>query len=431
MSEDVDLRNCIRTRLGLSPIFVILMTIFIDMTGFAMIILLLPFYATIFQEGPTALGILVASFSVMQFIFSPILGRISDNVGRRPILLLSILISCVSFILFALADSFIMLLLSRIIAGMATETAVAQAYVADVTSKKERATGMGRVSAAQGAGFIIGPAIGGFLSIYGFWVPGLAAATLAFLNLLFVFLFVPESTGHMHRSVRIASNSHGNDLRKLVNAMSKPLIGSVLAILFIMSLAFSAMPVILPLLGISFFNLGTVEMAYFFTYIGLVQIALQGFIIGKLAETFGEEKLIASGSLLMMLGIFLMALFPNIAIFLALVTIMILGSGMIRTVVPSFISKRTPVNEQGGMLGVTYSVSSIARVPGPLIGGFVSEFAGLVAPFFLSAILLVIAFVLGVRVHFQVRSKQKTGRAEPPKTILSEKIEIYDTLRSA
>jgi DHA1 family tetracycline resistance protein-like MFS transporter len=403
MSEDVDLRNHIQTRLGLSPIFIVLMTIFVDMTGFAVIIVLLPFYAAIFQEGPTALGILVASCSVIQIRLSPILGRISDNVGRRPILLLSILISSVSFILFALADSFIMLLLSRIIAGIATETAVAQAYIADITSKKERATGMGRVSAAQGAGFIIGPAIGGFLSVYGFWAPGLGAATLAFLNFLFVFFFLPESTGHMHRTVQIASNSHGSDLRKLKNALSKPLIGSLLAILFIMSLAFSAMPVILPLLGISFFGLGTVEMAYFFTYIGLVQIALQGLIIGKLAKMFGEEKLMASGSLLMMFGIFFMALFPNIAIFLALATIMILGSGMIRTVVPSLISKRTPVNEQGGMLGVTHSVSSIARVPGPLIGGFVSEFAGLVAPFFLSAILLVIAFVLAIRVHFQVR----------------------------
>ena len=132
------------------------MTIFIDITGFGMIIPLLPFYAETFNAGPTALGILVASFSMMQFVFSPILGKVSDNVGRKPVLLLSIMISALSFVFFALANSFLILLLSRIISGMATETAVAQAYIADTTSERERAKGIGRVGAAHGAGVIIG-----------------------------------------------------------------------------------------------------------------------------------------------------------------------------------------------------------------------------------------------------------------------------------
>jgi len=406
MRDVVDVRDSKQTRLGLSPTFVIVMTIFIDITGFGMIIPLLPFYAETFQAGFAALGVLVASFSIMQFIFAPILGRISDNVGRRPILLLSILISSISFILFALANSFLVLLLSRIIAGMATETAVAQAYIADITSEKERATGIGKVGAAHGVGFIIGPVIGGLLSVYGFWAPGFAAAALTLLNLLFVFFFLPESIGKTRHATRAASNSNSGYLRKLADALASPLLGAVLVILFIITLAFSAIPVIVPLLGISFFGFGSVALSYVFVYIGVVQVVLQGFIIGRLAGTVGEEKLIAFGPLLMMSGMLLMPLIPNIAMFLVSITMISFGVGILNTAVPSFISKRISANEQGGLLGAAQSVSSIARVPGPLIGGFVFEFAGLVAPFFLSAALLMVAFGLGCRV-FQACARDK------------------------
>ena len=280
---------------------------------------------------------------------------------------------------------------------MATETAIAHAYIADTTSKRERATGMGRVGAAFGAGFVIGPAIGGFLSVYGFRAPGFAAATLTLLNFLFVFLFLPESISRTRSSTRMASNSKSGNLRRLVDTLTRPLIGAVLIIYFIITLAFSAIPVIAPLLGIYFFAFDSVEMSYVFMYIGLIQIVLQGFVIGRLAKKFGEEKLIAFGPLLMTLGMFLMPLTPNIAIFMGSITMIALSIGTLNTMIPSFISKRAPANEQGGMLGIAQSVSSIARVPGPVIGGFVFEF-GLVAPFFLSAAVLIVAFGLGCRV---------------------------------
>jgi len=371
------------------------MTIFIDLTGFGIIIPLLPFYAAVFQAGSTALGVLVASFAFMQFIFSPILGSLSDRIGRRPVLLLSILTSIASFILFALANSFIMLLLSRIVAGLATEVSVAQAYISDVTKEKDRVKGMGRVGAAQGAGFIIGPALGGFLSIYGFSVAGFAAATLALINLIFAFFFLPESKKN-RESKELGSGS--SFLRGLADALSKPLMSYLLIIIFIMSLAFSAFPVIMPLLAISLFGLGASDMSLFFVYFGVVQIIFQGLIMGKLANRVGEEKLIALGSFLMTMGVLLMALFPNLAIFFTLTTIVVSGSGILQTSIPSFISKGTVEEERGGVLGVIQSVSSIARVPGPLIGGFVYEFAGLVAPFFLSAFFLMFATVLGIRI---------------------------------
>ena len=388
-----------QARSRLSPVFVVFMTLFIDATGFGIIIPLLPFYAETFQAGSAALAVLIASFPLMQFIFSPILGRISDNLGRKPVLVISILTSAGSFVLFAVANSFFILLLSRIVAGLATETAVAQAYIADITSKKERASGIGKTGAAHAAGFIIGPAIGGTLSVYGFSAPGFAAVFLTVINLLFVLFFLPESLPQEDSILQVVANSNDGFLRKLLDAFSKPLIGTVLLIFFIVFLSWSAIPVIMPLLGVIFFGFGSVEMSYFFIYMGTIQIVWQGVLIGRLTEKIGEEKLIAFGPLLLMLGIFLMPLIPNIVVFVFSLTMISLGAGMMRTVVPSFISKISPANEQGGILGVTTGVASIARVPGPLIGGYLFEFAGLAAPFFASAAMLIVAFGFGFRVR--------------------------------
>jgi DHA1 family tetracycline resistance protein-like MFS transporter len=379
--------------LGLSPLFVIFLTILIDLTGYGIIIPLMPYYAAVFQAGPFGLGLLLASFSIMQFIFSPVLGYFSDIVGRKKILLLSIALSFVGFIIFALANSFLALLASRLISGMATETAVAQAYVADITSDEERTTGMGRIGAAYGAGFIIGPAVGGFLSVFGFWAAGLGAAVVTLMNFLFVVFFLPESIPRV-RSRAKASNGF---IKRLLSTLSEPIIGSILAISFITSLAFSAIPVILPLLGISYFNFGTVETSYIFIYLGLIQILLQGLMIKRIAKKLNEEKLIVLGPLLMMLGTIIIY-FSNIAVFFTAITAISIGNGIANTVIPSLISKKAPKEEQGSMLGVNRSISNIAWVPGPLIEGLAFELAGLVTPIFLSAILLVTAFILSCRV---------------------------------
>ncbi|UCH02119.1 MAG: MFS transporter, partial [Candidatus Bathyarchaeota archaeon] len=243
-----------------SPFFVLLITIFIDVTGFGIVLPLLPYYAATFGVGSTALGVLVASFALMQFISSPLLGRLSDKIGRRPILLFSILTSVASFVFFAIANSFWMLLVSRIVAGLATEIGIAQAYIADITVDKDRATGMGKVGAIHGAGFIIGPALGGFMSTYGFSAAGWVAALLAVINLLFVLFFLPESMSPIQKNKSL--NTRNGLLASLLSTLSRPLMGSVLVILFVMSFAFSAFPVIMPLLAMMFFGLGSVEMSF-------------------------------------------------------------------------------------------------------------------------------------------------------------------------
>jgi DHA1 family tetracycline resistance protein-like MFS transporter len=397
MTDKPEIKMAAKSESNFTSTFAIVMTLFIDSIGYGIIIPLLPFYTETLQAGSAALGVLVASFAIMQFIFSPILGRLSDSAGRKPVLLISIFVSTLSYVIFGIADSYLLLLLSRVIAGIATETAVAQAYIADVTTEKNRTSGIGKVTAARGAGFIIGPAIGGFLSVFGFWAPGVAAAILTLINLLFVLFFLSEPIRNSQLDKSTGSNSENNST-KLLDALKKPVVGSVLIIHFVVFLAFSAIPVIVPLLGIAFFALGSTEMSYVFIYIGTIQILLQGFVLGRLAQRFGEATLIVIGPALMITGVTLMPLVPNIIVFLASITMIASGSGIMRTIVPSFLSQLTPAHEQGGMLGVASSILNIATVPGPLIGGFLFEVSGATAAFLGSSAILVVGVVFSFRV---------------------------------
>jgi len=385
-------------RRGLSPIFVIVLTVFIDITGYGIIIPLLPFYVKEFLAGPTALGILLTSFAIMQFFFSPLLGKASDKIGRKPILLVSLLISLAGFTVFSFANSYLMLLFSRIIAGIATERAVAQAYIADVTDHKSRTKQMGKIGAAFGAGFIIGPAMGGALGTYGFSVPGYAAMILTITNLLFVISFLPEPPREKGKIVENNGGQFGY-LRGLRDSLRKPLLSPTLLILFIVTLAFSTVPVIVPLLSTDFFNFSSLELSFVFIYIGLIQIIMQGFLIHPLSIRLGEEKLIALGPVLMATGTILMPIFQNVIIFYLANSLLAAGFGIINTAIPAFLSKRISLNEQGKILGMATSVASIANIPGPLIIGAIYAFAGSFIPFFISAVMLAVSFLIGCKVY--------------------------------
>lgn len=381
-----------------SPVLLIEVMIFFDITGYGIVIPLLPFYANYFQAGSTALGLLFASSSLVQFVFAPMLGKVSDGLGRKPILLLSTLFSASSFILFSLANSFLFLLVSRVVSGVASETVMAEAYIADISGEEERTARIGRIGAANGVGFVVGPLISSFLSVYGFAVPGFAAAALAFLNFLFVLFFLPESRDRDARgNVQFKVGEGAAYLRRFFQPFLRPLVGTALAVSFLATMAFAALPVILPLLAIAYYGFNAVEMSYTFIFLGVVQIVVQGFFIKKLTKSFGEERLITFGPLSMLLGI-LLPLIPSIAVFLASIVFLALGSGIIQTVVPGLISKKSPLTEQGEMLGAAQSVSSIAFVPGPLIGGLAYELAGTASPFILSAAMLAVTFTLSCRV---------------------------------
>ena len=394
-------------RFWISPMFLIILTVFIDAIGFGMIFPLLAFYAKTFQVGAVEIGILVASFPLMSFIFSPILGRVSDRVGRKPILLISILTSIASFALFAVANSYWILLLSRMVAGIATERAVASAYIADVTTKKKRASGMGKLGAAMGAGFIIGPAFAGLLSVYGYSVIGFAAVLITFVNLLFVLFFLPESLNKDTRNSYLSLKSSSSYFQQVKATFSRPLIRNLLMISFLFVLAYSAMPVLLPLIGQSLFEFGSVEISYIFMYIGLVQILLQGLTIDLLAEKFSEKRLITIVLLVKAFGMFLIPYSPSIAFFLLFITISYVGTSLTRTFSASLFSKNTSQKEQGSIMGMVQSINSLARIFGPIIAGFFFEYAGITTPFLISSILLVFASTIGYRTFHRITNPRK------------------------
>jgi DHA1 family tetracycline resistance protein-like MFS transporter len=398
------------TRNLLSPISILAITVLVDMTGFGMIIPLIPFYAQKLAAGPAGIGVLLTSFSLMQFVFSPVLGQISDNRGRRPTLIFSILTSIGSFVLFTLANSYLVLLLSRVIAGLASEGAVAQAYVADVTSREERSEGLGKIGAATGVGFIIGPVIGGLLSPYGFWAPGTAAIALGVINLLFVYVFLPEPE-RLTRS-RYSEGWTGY-LTNVWDAVREPLTGQVLLIFFFITFSFASIPVAVPLLAIDYYGFTEVEMSYVFIFIGLVQVFLQGFAIRRLVRSLGEEKLVVFGPLLMMSGILSMPFIRGVLFFGLSIVLIAIGAGVTNTAIPSFVSLMSPPEKQGSVLGVTQSVGSIARIPGPILSGVTTDLSGLSSSFILGALVLIIPFLLGCKV-FRVCTLK--GLLEPPKS---------------
>jgi DHA1 family tetracycline resistance protein-like MFS transporter len=379
---------------GISPLFVLVLTVFIDITGYGIIIPLLPYYASEFDAGPAALGVLIASFAIMQFFFSPLLGKVSDTKGRKPILLLSLFVSFIGFTFFSFANSFLMLLLSRIIAGVATERAVAQAYIADITDYKSRTKEIGKIGAALGAGFIIGPAMGGVLSTFGYSIAGYAAMLLTLVNILFVFYFLPEPNREREKSLEFSGYLNG-----FRDSIKKPLLGPTLLVLFIVTFAFSTIPVIVPLLGFELFNFDSLQLSFVFIYIGLIQIVMQGFLISWLSNRFGEEKLIALGPTLMSIGVFVMPIFQNLGIFYLANSLLAAGFGLINTSIPAFLSKRSSSTEQGSVLGIVSSIASIANIPGPLIIGFVYDVAGSFVPFLFSALILAAAFLISCRVY--------------------------------
>jgi MFS family permease len=384
-----------------SPIFVILLTVFVDLIGFGIIIPLLPFYAEELGASPTILGVLIGSFSLMQFLFAPVLGSLSDRFGRRPILLMSLVGSISGHLLFAVADTLLVLFLSRITAGLAASNlSVAQAYISDVTSSEERAKGMGYIGASFGVGFVIGPVIGGSLIAYGFSAPGFAAAAISLVNLLLAYGLLPES---LARRMRTPRDVITREIGGFLSGFRRPIIRLLLITFFVVYFAFATIPVAFPLIGIELFGLGPAEMSLVFIFIGAVELLVQGVVFGRIARRIGEEPLLVLGTVLMAVGILLIPLIPELRAFIFLTGLLSTGLSFANPAVPSMISKLSSPSEQGNILGQSRSVASLARVPAPLTGGWMFEQLGSSSPFVASALLMVIGLVLSVEIWLRSR----------------------------
>ena len=342
---------------------ILFLVVFVDLLGFGMVIPVMPIYAEHLGASEAATGWLSTGYSLMQFVFAPIWGRLSDRVGRRPVLLVSIAMTALAFVLYGVAASFAVLLVSRLFAGAATANiAIAQAYVADVTTPEGRARGMGMIGAAFGLGFVFGPAVGGLLAGYSLAAPGLAAAALSLVNLVAAFFLLPEPAQHV-----AATRSRGR-FEALLGELRKPGIRRILFIYLVVTLAFSAMEATYAFLAQRRFGLGERHVGWVFAYIGVIVVLVQGGLIGPLTRRFGEKRLLVAGSLLQ--GVALAALpFANGVSGLLLASApLALGSGLSSPSIMSMLSRLSRAEDQGGTLGIGQSASALGRIIGPLAG---------------------------------------------------------------
>jgi len=373
---------------------VVFLTVFIDLIGFGMIVPLVPMYSRMYGASGLLIGVIVASFSAMQFIFAPIWGRLSDRHGRRPILLISTAGASLSYGLFAIASGIAnprlalgALLVSRAFAGACGgNITVAQAYVADITPPENRSKRMGLIGMAFGLGFIFGPAISGLaLKFGGATAPGWTAAGLCALNFGLAFIILAESlqpdSGQANNRPRFAQWAH---------TLAQPKIGLLILIFFLATFAFSCFESTLPLLVSDDFQLGitadatkpAASVISLFIFCGLIGAVIQGGLIGRMVKLLGEPKLIAVSLLLTgvaltllpfikgdgplkWLAVLRLADWPWIKMLLALALLSI-GSSLTRAPVFGLLSNLTPANEQGGTIGVAQSAGSLARIVGPL-----------------------------------------------------------------
>ena len=385
---------------GLAAIFLV---VFIDMLGFGIIIPVLPYYAEAFGADPTLVGLLIASYSAAQLVGAPFLGRFSDRYGRKPVIMFSIVLGFLGYIFLGLATSLWIVFLSRIIAGIAGgNLSVAQAYIADTTDTRDRARGMGLIGASFGLGFILGPAIGGTLSVYGFTTPFYAAAALELVNLLMVAAWLREPSGIERRA---PTSRPLLGISPLKDLLKHPMVGRLLQIRLLYLLAFTMFEAMFILYAEHRFGLDAQLTSYLLVYIGLIVVFVQGVLIGKLTSRFSEWQLIVAGLAMITLALLGWALTNNLLILLAVLAPMAMSAGILNTVISSALSKVVGRDEVGEVMGISTSIGSLTRIVGPTIGGVVFQQLGTGAPGIAGAVLT--AATLPLAIHAMNRKSRR------------------------
>lgn len=355
------------------PLILIFTTIFIDLIGFGMVIPILPFYSQTepFLASPFVIGLLVAIYSWMQFFFTPVLGMLSDKYGRRPVLFVSLLGSALGYFVIGFANSLLLVFVGRIISGITGGSiSTAQAYIADVTTKENRARGMGLFGAAFGLGFILGPALAGILSKYGIQVPFYFAAALSLLNAVAVYFILPESLKPEHRS---GNSPHQGRIAGALETLREPHFRMIAFTYFLLITAFSIMTYAFVLFTEFIFGYNAEQNGYLFAYVGAIAIIMQGVVFGVAARKFGEARLAAFGCLVLTGSLFAMPYASpetgGLLGLLAVSTFLSFGNAFATPALNSLASKNAAPNQQGRAMGVMQSGASLARAIGPTIGG--------------------------------------------------------------
>jgi multidrug resistance protein len=357
---------------------------FLTMLGFGIIIPILPYFAEKLGATSFQIGVLFASYNIMQLIFAPIWGALSDRIGRKPLVAFGLLGFSITFILFGLAESYSAMLFYRILGGIVSAAAMptVTAMVADLFPPQERAKGMGIIGAGIGLSFVFGPVIGGLLSGYGFAVPFFASGLVALLTFFVILFALPESLPKEKRTGQ-ATRPAGNPMVSLFGSLSL-----LYAILFIVSFAFSGLETTFALYINDLYGFTSKDLGYMFLVMGIIAAFVQGGLIGKLVKKLGEPAVLTLGMLLYGIGFFAIPLSGNFWVLALILSLFGAGQGMIRATATAMITHRT-TQGQGVTTGAISSMDSLGRILGPLAGGAVYQFTSS-GPFLLGGVLMVL-----------------------------------------
>lgn len=393
-----------------TPLAIIFLITFIDLLGFGIVIPIIPSYAEAgFGASDMMVGLVVASFSFAQLLFTPLWGRLSDRIGRRPVLLFGLALTVISYIMFGMAHSLEMLIVSRLLAGIGgANISAAQAYISDVTRPEERARGMGLIGAAFGLGFVFGPLIGGTLVGYGYSIPGFAAAILSAIALVVAFFALPESLkreGPQATATTVSSFS----LQQLFEALKRPRIGMLLVLFFLITFGYANIYATFPMISTREFGYTEREVGYLFAFIGVIGAITQGGLIRVLGGRFEERVLFLAGAVLTSIGLAAIPFAPDTWMLLLVLAVLSLGTGVMTPSCLSLISQHADERQQGGILGINQALGALGRVLGPIWGAFVFQALGTAWPFLTGGIVLFV--VVGLTRYTLWDARGETRRA--------------------
>ena len=381
---------------------IIFITVFIDLLGFGLLIPILPTFASkVLFISDFQIGILVAAFSFMQFIFNPIVGNYSDKIGRRPIILASLLLTGISYLIFSFAHSFFLLLISRIIAGLGgSNISAAQAYIADITEAKDRTKGMGIIGTAFALGFVFGPMLGGILSGYGYEFVGYVAAGFSFSAFTFALFFLNES---LDKKLEIKKRQSLFSTSTLKDLLQQKRLTFFVFVYFIIVFSMANIYGTFALLGYKVYNLSDRQIGILYTIMGLASAFIQGGVLRTALNYFKDEKLLLISMVFMIIGIGGMPYgqtFLGVAIISAISS---MGTGSLQPLILGLISKEISHENQGSILGLNQSIAALARVLGPIWGGFAFDYLGFEFPFLTGCVFTLIT--LFISIHFLQNKK--------------------------
>ncbi|MCY7362218.1 MAG: MFS transporter [Ignavibacteria bacterium] len=393
-----------------STLVVIFLTVFIDLLGFGLIIPLLPtFSIEVLHLNEFYIGLLVGIFSLMQFLFTPVWGSLSDRYGRKPIIVMSLIGSVVSNLLLAFVFSEIILsavlfITARAFAGIfAANISAAQAVISDITSPEDRTKGIGLISAAFGLGFVFGPAIGGVLSQnFGYSFPVYISAALSLIAVLLAVFVLKETLPKeiQLRNRNKKSSTNPLNIKLFIRTLKDPSIGKYIIIFFVAVFSFSNIFGTIQLFAErkDGLNLNQAEIGYVFSFMGLVGAVVQIFLIKIFKQKFGEVNSLVLGCFLAIFGLGMIGFSESVPFLLITLGILALGNGMNSTIAISLLSQNVNQEEQGTVLGINQSLGSLARFLGPVWGGFVYQFLGYKYPFITGGVFMFLITVYSYNV---------------------------------